>query len=197
MPLEGNKKQGRVPLTSDQIKEIIAFKRLKHYKQVQKLKGTRRYKVLNVFNIISILVYCELIFCMFGPAIYTPHKVTKANADEYGKFVDKKRVVSFMSVWDENDTRYKFYVGESIQTPLPNSVFYVGKDFLLQKEIKVMVHTSLSEYRLWRVVPLIFLGIFVSIITLLVYMQNMNMVNYSLIAISVLNAINLFYFIVV
>ncbi len=197
MPLEGNKKQGRVPLTSDQLKEIIAFKKLKHYKQVQKLKGTRRYKILNVFNIICILVYCELIFCMFGPAIYSPHKVIKANADEYGKFVNKKREMSFMSVWDENDTRYKFYVGESIQTPLPNSVFYVGKDFLLQKEIKVMVHTSLSEYRLWRVVPLIFLGVFVSVITLLVYMQNMNMVNYSLIAISVLNALNLFYFIVV
>ncbi len=197
MTFEGNKKQSRVPLTPEQLKDVITFKRNKQTKQIEKLKKTRRYKVLNIFNIISIIIYCEIVFCMYGPANYTKDVCTKANIDEYMRDVGPERVIRFMSVWGKNDAHYQFYVGENIQLPKPNSDFYVGKDFLLQKEVKVMVSTSVSEYRLWRVIPLIFLGISVTLITFLVFAHNMNLVNYSLIAVSLMNAINLLYFIVV
>lgn len=197
MPVEGNKKQSRVPLTPDQIKEIIAYKKAKAIKQIEFFKKTRKYKILNVFNIFCVVIYCEMIFCMFGPSTYESAIVKKANVDEFGEIMNSKRSIRFMSVWDANGKHYKFYVGENIQLPLPNSAFYIGKDFLLRKEIKVMVSTSPNEFRIWRVTPLLFLGLFVTVITMMVFFNNMNMINYSLIAISSLNAINLFYFIVV
>ena len=134
---------------------------------------------------------------MYGPANYQTAICSKAHADEYGQLVNGKRSVTFMSVWDQNDKYYKFYVGEYMQLPKPNSTFYIGKDYFLRKEIKILVSTSESEYRLWRVTPLIFLGIFVTLITMLVFVNNMNLVNYSLIAVSLMNGMNLFYFIVV
>ena len=197
MPFEGNKKQSRVPLTTEQVKEIIAFKKQKQYKQIERLKKTKKYKILNVFNILCVVVYCEIIFCMYGPATYQTAICKKANIDEFGGIVDGKRSVNFMSVYDENNKHYKFFVGHYIQLPKPNSTMYIGKDYFLQKEIKVLISTSTSEYRLWRVTPLIFLGIFVTLITMLVFVNNMNLINYSLIAVSWLNGINLFYFVVV
>ncbi len=197
MQNEGSKKQSRVPLTSEQIKEVIIFKRNKQIRQIQKLKKTRRYKILNIFNILCVFVYCELIFCMYGPAIYHPGICTKANIDEYERNGENARDVKFLSVWDEHDAHYQLYVGEQIQVPLPKSVIYIGTDFLLQKELKMVVSTSEEEYRLWRVIPLLFLGIAITLITFLAFANNMNMVNYSLIAVSVMNGINLLYFIVV
>lgn len=197
MPSEGTRKQARVPLSSEQIREVIAFKKLKKLKEIERFKKTNKYKVLNVFNILCVMVYCEMIFCMYGPATYETAICSKANVDDYGGIVDGKRVTNFMSVWDKNNKSYKFYIGEYVQVPKPNSVFYIGKDFLLRKEIKVMISTSAAEYRIWRTTPLVFLGIFISVVTFLVFANNMNMINYSLIAISWLNGINLFYFIVV
>jgi hypothetical protein len=197
MPVEGNKKQPRVPLTPEQLKEVIVFKRNKQIKQIEKLKKARHYKILNVFNIICVLVYSEIIFCMYGPAIYTQCICEKAVVDEYERSTSDGREIRFLNVWDSNGEEYKLYVADQIQVPLPNSVMYVGKDFLLQKVVKVVVSTSESEYRLWRVVPLIFLGISITLITFLAFANNMNMVNYSLIAVSVMNAINLSYFIVI
>lgn len=197
MPVEGNKKHPRVPFTPDQIKEIIAYKKAKATKQIEQFKNTRKYEILNLFNILCVVIYSEMIFCMFGPSTYESSIVKKANVDVFGDVINARRTVRFMSVWDANGKHYKFYVGENIQLPLPNSVFYIGKDYLLRKEIKVMVSTSSAEYRIWRVTPLLFLGLFVTVITMMVFFNNMNMINYSLIAISVLNAINLFYFIVV
>jgi hypothetical protein len=197
MSVEGNRKQVRVPLTSEQIREVIAFKRLKKFREVEKFKKTKKYKVLNIFNILCVAVYCEMIFCMYGPAIYETAICSKASVADYGAIVDNKRTINFMTVWDQQGKSYKFYVGEYIQLPKPNSVFYIGKDFLLRKEIKVMICTSACDYRIWRTTPLVFLGIFISVITFLVFANNMNMINYSLIAISWLNGINLLYFVVI
>jgi len=197
MPVEGNKKQARVPLTPEQLKEVITFKRNKQIRQIEKLKKTRRYKILNVFNIISVLIYSEMIFCMYGPAIYKEVLCSKAMITEYERTEGDGREIRFLSVWDTNNEEYKLYVSDQIQVPLPNSKMFLGRDFLLQKVVKVVVSTSEDEYRLWRVVPLIFLGISISLITFLAFANNMNMVNYSLIAVSVMNAINLLYFIVV
>jgi len=195
MTFEGNKKQPRVPLTPEQLKDVITFKRNKQIRQIEKLKKTTHYKILNIFNIICIIVYCEMVFCMYGPAIYTKDICTKANIDEYERDAAPARVIRFMSIWGESGNHYQMFVGENIQLPKPNSVFYVGRDFILQKEVKLMVSTSEAEYRLWRVIPLVFLGILVTIITFLVFAHNMNLMNYSLIAVSLMNAINLMYFI--
>jgi hypothetical protein len=191
------RRQARQVNSPEKIQEILAFKRQKQLRQILKLKKTRYYRVLNIFCIICVLIYCELIFCMFGPARYRQEHCVKAVADEFRGMNGKRRIIHFMSVYTENDRQYKFMVDEAIQLPLPNSVCYIGKDFLLNKEIKIMISTSVSEYRLWRVVPLVFLGFVVTLVTLLVFVYNMNLENYSLIAVSVLNAINLLYFVVV
>ncbi len=196
MPFEAPKKQGRTPLTAEQVKDIIAFKKQREQRLLLKFKKTKKYKILNVFNILCVVVYCEVIFCMYGPAKYTSYICEKATA-EYGVLVNGKYTIDYLNVLSTNGNYYKFSIGEHIQIPKPNTVFYVGKDFFLNKEIKGMVITSNNEYQLWRVKPLIFLGIFVTLITMLVFFHNMNMINYSLIAISWLNVINLLYFIVI
>jgi hypothetical protein len=190
-------KQTRQASSADKIQQVLAFKKQKQIRQIIRLKNTKYYRVLNAFCVVSVLIYSELVFCMFGPARYYESICVKAVADEYRGLEGKKRKIHFMSVYTPDEKQYKFMVDEAIQLPLPNSVCYIGKDFLLNKEIKIMISTSTSEYRLWRVIPLVILGLIVTLVTILVFVHNMNQVKYSLIAVSVLNGINLLYFILV
>ena len=123
MPFEGNKKQARVPLTPEQIKDVIIYKRNKQIRQIEKLKKTTHYKILNIFNIISVMVYCEMVFCMYGPAIYTKDVCKKATIDGYVRDAGPERVIQFMSILSQNDSHYQLYIGENIQLPKPNSDF--------------------------------------------------------------------------
>ena len=63
MPQEPNKKRPpRIPFTQE---EVADFKKLKKYRERAKIENFRRtkiYKVLNAFNIISIIIYTEIIF---------------------------------------------------------------------------------------------------------------------------------------
>jgi len=190
------KKNMRGNLSAEQIREIIIRKKQREYKAVQKFKKTRRYKVLNVFNVLCVLVYCEIIFCMYGPVRYTHSTCVKATA-EYGAIVNGKNTIRTLLIVNNTGDVYRLTINDQIQIPRPGTSFYLGKDFILNKEIKAMVSTSLKEYRLRNDEPLIFLGIFVTLITMFVFYQNMNMINYSLTAVSILNAVNMMYFIFV
>ncbi len=190
------KKTRRTPLHPDQVKEIILRKKKREYFLIQKFKKTKRYKALNIFNILCVLVYSEIIFCIYGPARYENLICEKVSAN-YGPYVNGKATIRNLLVYTNDGKTYLLSVDEYIQLPRPNTVFYLGKDYLLNKEIKAMVSTSSKEYRLRNDEPLIFLGIFVTLITMFVFYHNMNMINYSLTAVSIFNGLIMLYFIFV
>ncbi|MGE0569439.1 MAG: hypothetical protein AB7O73_15980 [Bacteroidia bacterium] len=186
--------QGRNSPTPEQIQQFIALKKAKRLKQIEIFKRTFRYKWMNVFNIICLVVYTEMIICTFGPSHYDEKICSKSRIKDFTKNGDNARVINRMTVWDENGKEYMFFVNEMIQPPVANSKFYVGKDFLMNKELNVMIETSSSKFRLWYALPFLFLGVMVSIVTFFIYLLNMNLFSYSLTAITLLNALNLAYF---
>jgi hypothetical protein len=186
--------QGRNFPTPEQIQQFIALKKAKRLKQIELFKKTFRYKWMNVFNVICLIVYTEMIICAFGPTHFEERVCTKSRIKDFTKNSENARVINRMIVSDESGKEYMFFVNEMIQPPAINSTFYVGKDYLMNKELKVMIETSSSSFRLWYALPFLFLGIMVTVVTFFVYLLNMNLFSYSLTAITLLNALNLAYF---
>ncbi|MDP3557850.1 MAG: hypothetical protein Q8T03_10780, partial [Bacteroidota bacterium] len=74
------------------------------------------------------------------------------------------------------------------------TTFKVGKDFLLQREIKAYVNTSDDYYRIQAASPMLFLSVFLGIFSLIFFSYNLNQNIQSLIAISIINGITILAF---
>ena len=116
MVSETNKRPARIPLTPEEVSEFIRFKKHKERVKIQRFKRTSTYKVLNVFNIICIIVYAEIIFAFLCSCNFTKHYVGTQTVF-YGKEIKGNvRVFSsavFKTVYDkEYDVKYiKYFIG--------------------------------------------------------------------------------------
>jgi hypothetical protein len=197
MPQEAKKRPPRIPKTPEEVAEIVLLKRLREYKKLELFKKSLFYKVFNIFCVACFFIYCELIICFLGPCHYTKH-FSKNIAAEYNReIVNGERMVSSLRVIDVSGKQYKLIVEEFIDVPEKISAFMVGKDFLLQKEIKATVSTSDNPYRIQKASPILFLSFFVGIFSFIFFSYNLNQNPHSLRAISVMNAITLFFFLLV
>lgn len=193
MAREPNKRPRRNPLTPEEVSHIIAHKKKRELVTLYKLKKTRAFKLLNVFNISCIFIYLELLFCYFGPCHYQKH-FSLNTVTYYGNTFTKtgKSVISDIDVHSVNGVVYKFIVEDFIEAPAKRIRFIIGKDFLLQKELKGTLENSDNTYRLFSASPILFLSILVSFISFLAFLLNMNENAYSLSGLTTLNVLTLF-----
>ncbi len=188
MPRESNKRPRRNPLTSEEVSNIIAHKRKRELVVLLRLKKSGVYKFLNVFNVFCIFAYLELLFCYFGPCHYQKHYSAKTLA-HYGSntSVNKKPFIAEVDVYDVSGKVYKFIVEECIDPPENAIEYVIGKDFLLQKDLKGVLENSNDVYRLFSASPVLFLAILASFISLFGFIMNLNENAYTLSGISILN----------
>jgi hypothetical protein len=188
MAEEPKKRPRRVPLSSEDIAHVIAVKRWREFKKREKLKKSRLFKVLNLFNIACFFIYFELLFCFFGPCNYTVHysyKVTPKYGDTYLKTGEP--IIADINVHGVDGIIYNFVIDDFIKVPPKHMRFLIGKDYLLQKNLKGILENSGAEYRLFSASPVLFLCVFVTVISLFAFIYNLNENAYSLNALTVLN----------
>jgi len=189
---EPNKRPRRNPLTSEEVSHIIAHKKKKELVTLERLKKTRYFKVYNIFNILCIFIYLEVLLCYFGPCHYQQHYSTSV-VPHYGsgKSVNGKLFISDIDV-SEGRMVYKFIIEDVIEVPAKTVRFVIGKDFLLQKELKGVFESSENAYRLFSASPVLLLCAMVCSISFFGFIMNLNQNAYALGSLSTLNFLTLF-----
>lgn len=194
MKAEAKKRPPRIPKTPEEVAELVLLKKVREHKKLERFKSTFYYKLLNVFNIACFCVYCELIICFFGPCRYETH-YSKNMITEYGEArADGERIVTKITVVGQNNEKYCLNVNEFISPPEPHSTYFLGRDFLLQKEIKAMITSSDKQFGISRVSPLLFLSFLVGVLSWIIFSYNLNQKQHSLGAITIINGLTLFVF---
>lgn len=192
MAPDQHKRPRRIPLTPEEVANVIAFKKEKERRRLLKLKSTLSYKLQNIFNIICFFIYCELLFCYFGPCNYQTHYSQTVNGifgqEAKGDGTPILAEVDFTCV--EGHT-YKFIVDEYMKPPAKWCAFEVGRDFLLHKDIKGSFGSSPKSFRIFSASPILFLSIFISVIMLLGIGYNLNENEYSLSGLSIVNSMTM------
>ncbi|MCE3227741.1 MAG: hypothetical protein K0S32_2292 [Bacteroidetes bacterium] len=193
---EGKKRPPRTPLSPEEVAELVWLKKIREHKKIERFKNTNSYKLFNVFNVVCFFIYCELVFCFLGPCHYQTHYHTNVIV-EYSNSHNHVPTISVIKVTDVNDKQYSFAINDMIEVPPKYAPFEVGKDFLLQKEIKGSVSSSEKQFRIQRASPILFLSVFVAIFSFIFFFYNLNQNPYSLRAITSINAITVFAFILI
>ena len=193
MMREPNKRSRRNPLTSEEVSHIIAHNKKRELIILYKLKKSKAFKVQNVFNVACIFIYLEILFCYFGPCHYQKHFSAKTLV-HYGSKTTAtgKFVVSDIDLYDVSGTVYKFMIGEFMDDPAQKIQFLIGKDFLLQKELKGVFENSESAYRIFSASPILFLCVFASFISFFGFVMNLNENAYTLGGLTALNILAVF-----
>jgi hypothetical protein len=192
------KRPARIPLTPEEVAAFVAMKKDRELKKLLRFKKSFAYKFLNIFNILCFFIYWELLFCFLGPCHYQTHysqSVSVKLGDEVG--VNGKKIVSEIKIKCVNGLDYKFSVNDFIERPGQKTSFQVGKDFLLQKELKVRLEGADSSFRLINASPILFLSCFVIFILIICVSYNLNENVYSLKAAAILNLITVLSFLLI
>ncbi len=193
MTSEPNKRPRRNPLTSEEVAHIIAHKKKRELVTLHKLKKSRLFKVLNVFNIGCIFIYLEILFCYFGPCHYQKHYSTNTISHHgNGTRMNGHSFISDIDVYEAGGKMYKFVINDCIEMPSKTISFIIGKDYLLQKDLKGIFEHSEKAYRLFSASPVLFLCVFVSFISFFGFVMNLNEHAYTLTGLSILNFLTMF-----
>lgn len=192
MALEQNKRPKRVPLTNEEVANVIAYKKRRDIIRRLKLKNSLPYKIQNIYNVASFFVCCEIIICFLFPTNYEPHFSTHMRvqySDVYNE--NGKPVVSKITARDTEGREFDIMINDYIETPPNESFFFIAKDYLIQKDLKGRFPHSDHNYSLYTVGPVLLLCSFVIIVSLIIYINNLNETAYSLTALTVLNTLAL------
>lgn len=192
MMREPNKRSRRIPFSTEELSNIIAYRKYREQLIVLRFKKTWIYIALNVFNICCIFVYLELIFCYFGPCNYTKH-YSANTITKYGFTYDKdfKPIVDIVDIYGVNGKLYQFIVQDFIEVPQKKISFIIGSDYLLQKDLKGILDGTGARYRLFSASPVLFLCFFISFICFMAFLFNLNESVHPLSGLTTINAFTL------
>ena len=194
MVAETNKRPARIPLTPDEVKDFIRLKRHKEEVKLERFKQTKTYKTLNVFNIICIIIYTEIVFAFLGSCNFTTHYIRSTEVYYSQEIQGGKRNFSSVVFKTVNDKTYDISVRDTNALPENFSGLRVGSDWLLKKEIKVRFKKGGKDFYIKRSFPLLFISILWGIVTFVLFGYNMNQNNYSLHVITFVNLITMLSF---
>jgi hypothetical protein len=184
-----NRRPRRTPLSREEVAHIIQLKKRKAHIQLLLFKKSLQYKILNVFVLCCVFVFWELIICFLGPCSYKVYfsreiiPKQEFRSDSKGVYL-----LSELNIMDTNETQFLLMVDDFIEVPPKFSKFYIGTDFILQKQLRGIVSTSEKSYRIFTSSPILLLTVIALFISLMAMLNNLNHNPYSLTAIAIFNA---------
>lgn len=190
MALERKKRPPRIPLSQEEVAQLVAYKKIKEARKLSRFRRSGAYKLFNTFNVICFFAYWEILFCFFGPCHYQTHysvKVVARHGDELN--ASGKRITTEIDILGVSGKEYKFLVNDFVEQPERFSEFSIGKDYILQKELKGMFEHSDKTYYIQAAGSLLFLAVLMIIISFTSFVYNLNENAYSLNAITAVNGI--------
>jgi hypothetical protein len=195
---EGKRRPPRTPLTPEEVANLVEIKKIREHNKIQKFKRSFSFKFLNCFNVLCFFIFCELIISFYGPCHYQTHyskSVVISHTDKLDANGNLR--ISDLDITDVNNKSYLLIVNEFIEPPSKYSSFRVGKDYLLQREIKAFVDTSDNYYRIQRASPILFLSFFLGIVSLICFSFDLNQNSHSLFSISIINGLTILSFLMI
>ncbi|MCU0360039.1 MAG: hypothetical protein MUF75_04860 [Bacteroidia bacterium] len=179
----------RVPPDQEEIARRVALREYLKVKKLQAFKSSNTYRFLNILNVACFFVYWELILCFFGPCHY------REVEPEYMqiKFGNKTDARGFRFIKEINLVWYGGKIDKAIVEDYVRVVtdetmeIHAGRDFILQKDLKVRLGDETVNYRLAHSSPLLFLCAFLILATAIAYNFNFNQTPIVLQGISILN----------
>jgi hypothetical protein len=188
---ENRRRRRRPAMTTEELATLIEYKKRLERMKLAKFKQTSRFRIYNIFNIICAFIYFEIVFCYFGPAAYERHYSTRLTPHFGQDAITQKPIVTDIEILTTEGREYRLVLNENISVPPVGASFVVGKEFLLRKDLKAKFERGLREYRLFKASPILFLSMIVLVISVFSFVYNLNENPYSLMALTVLNLLNM------
>ena len=189
------KRPPRIPFSPEEVQDFIKLKRFRERAKIEKLKKTKLYKVLNTFNVISIIIYTEIIFAFLSSCDFSAHYVKSITPYYDKEIMGGKRAYSSAVLKMINGEEYDVSIHDTCPLPARFSKIYIGQDWFLKKYVKVRFEQGGKDRYVRRSFPLLFISILWSLVTFVLFGYNLNQTTYSLSVISFINIFSLICFI--
>ena len=194
MAAQPNKRPPRQPLSPEEVYTFIKIKKHRQLRILERFKQTRRYKLMNGFNIFCIIIYSELIIAFLGTCHYNGHYIRTINNFTSREVKGGKTVSSSIVINSINEKIYDVSINDTITQPQKFTRFLVGKDWILQKEVTVRFEGVKEIFIIKDSFPILFISCLLGITTFISFGYNLNQIKYSLMATSLMNGLALFSF---
>jgi hypothetical protein len=195
MTTKTKRRPPRQPLSEEEVVGFIRFKKFQKQKAIEHFKKTKRYTFLNVFNLLSLVVYTELIISFFGFCAFHSESIQSVNPYFTSNSKGPERECSSMVIHTGTEEPFDIQVNDVIDIPKAGTYFFVGKDMIMQKDVVASFRARGKSYIIRQAFPLLFISCLLSISTLICYGFDMNHHSFSLTSTAVINAISLLSFI--
>lgn len=150
MQEEQPKRKPRIPLSKEELFYVKEIKKLKELKRIADFKATKFYKVLNRVNIVlaAFLSYCVLsvLMCCY----WETNMISKVHCS-YGDFnpIMNKRTIDEVEITAKSGEFVTIKTDELFRIPQENEVFYVGRDLIFGKIMKVKL--AFDNRSFWQI----------------------------------------------
>ena len=198
MAFEDKKKLSRKPLSQKEVANLVAIKIHREQQKVFQFKKTNTFKFFNFFNVCCFFIYLELLFCFFGPINYQTHYSISVKIKTGNEInLKNERIISQINIVDASLKQYDLIIDDYVLPPKKFTAFQIGKDYILQKELKAKICDLDKDYFIQSSSPILFLLLLIIFVSIISVIYNLNENIYSLSAVSLLNLIIMFSFLII
>jgi len=150
MQEEQPKRKPRTPLSAEELFYVKEIKKLKELKRIADFKATIFYKIINRANIVfaGFLSYCVLSVLV---CCYWESNLINEVQYSYGAYNASinKRTIDEIALKTPSGQLLTIKTDELFETPQKNETFYIGRDYIFGKVIKVKF--SFDERAFWQI----------------------------------------------
>lgn len=189
------KRQPRQALSPEELLDFINRKKRRQQKIIERFKKTKTYKALNLFNVISVVIYSELIISFFGICNYYPQYLNTISYRYYNEVKGGKRSFGNVILNSVSKKTYEININDTCFLPERFSRFYVGRDYIYNKDLKIKLEQNNKSYVIVSSAPYLFISCLCLLVTFISFNSNLNQVRYSLVATSLMNLLSLLSFV--
>lgn len=192
--MASEKRPPRIPFSPEEVQDFIKLKNFRERAKIEKFKRTKIYKVLNAFNVISIIIYTEIIFAFLGSCNFSGHYVLSTTVYYDEEIKGGKRAYSTAVFKMVNGEEYDVSIHDTCPLPAKFSKIYIGQDWLLKKYVKIRFEQGGKDRFVRRSFPLLFISVLWGFVTFVLFGYNLNQTTYSLSVITFINSFSLICF---